>query len=343
MDTYTLTQISSKKIELEFKDKHLSDAFARFEFCSRLLHSLKPNIQGYWEQTSTPRINAFIHGFPKEIIWQQDGKKFMAESVKIISDEYIKQLKNAIKGIEGEKKNEFSKPMYSFTIEDINEKKEYDYSFTNRSRAVVAFCVLWDGEDHSRNHLEVSLAGGKRTYGDPSKTVDELRNEGFPRQTDQSPRGTSISITRKDAHGTKQEHYQLIVKEQSLIDQVGRSNIPKKYKIKLYESSTYTCNNCGEKFPFEYLAPDHRVPSIVQADNLTKDNFQSVLQTLCVRCNQVKREACKKCPYEHKCDKCAWAFPERHGLSKENLLLLKTISERNHISINDLVSITFTS
>ena len=275
----------------------------------------------------------------------------------ILTEIYLEELSKAILGIEGNKVSEFTKTAYEFSILDNTESKLYEYSFTGRSREVVAFAVLWDGTSHSRDHLEVTRSTSVKylaefsegspnsnpvkTYGDPSKTIDELRNQGFPRATDESQSGTYIEITRSSNHGTLQEHYKLLVKSQSLSDQVGRSNIPDRYKIALYTASNFECNNCGEVFSKEYLAPDHRVPSIVQSDNLTADNYKTVLQTLCVRCNQVKREACKKCPYGRKCELCAWAHPETRGISKANLKVLREAADSQKVSVNDLIANKF--
>ncbi len=180
-----------------------------------------------------------------------------------------------------------------------------------------------------------------KTYGDPSKTIDELRNQGFPRGTDQSPNGTFLDITRANRYNTIQELYKLVNRIQSQGDRVGRSQIPNTYRQQLYAAANYICSNCGQQYLPEYLAPDHRVPSIVQSDNLTAINFKEVLQVLCVRCNQVKREACKKCPYGHQCHLCAWAYPEKLGVSKSSLETLRSEAKKQTISINELISKTF--
>jgi len=342
-----------KSFEIEFNNKALCDAVGRFEFCSRLLYQLKPNVNGVWELTDNPRINAFIVGFPPSIKWSRNHKsKLIGKSTEPIPASYYIELDAAIKGIKGIKEDEFKKTEYLFDIKNITTNKIFKYKFLNRSRAVVAFSVLWDGNDHPRDHLEVTKSNEipyfasfpqvvnkteTRTYGDPSKTVDELRNEGFPRETDQSVRGTYLEITRNTSYDNLQEHYKLLNRTQSMLDRVGRSQIPVKYKRELYKDSNYCCSNCGEEYPEKYLAPDHRVPSIVQADNLSATNFKQVLQTLCVRCNQVKRESCKKCPYEHDCKKCAWAFPETQGVSALSVKKLQKLANDNNTTINLLL------
>jgi hypothetical protein len=312
-----------------------------------------------WCESNDPRIDAHIIGFPKEVFWERvDALRLIGKSTQPITQEYLGELSRAINNINGLRRNEFSVTEFSFSIYDNSAVKTYDYVFHGRSRAIVAFCVLWDGAIHARDHLEVwrdseipflaewpPITGGPRepikTYGDPSKTIDELRNQGFPRETDQSPRGVFLDITRAARYNTLQEHYKLVNRTQSLVDQVGRSQIPDKYKKQLYEASGYICNNCGQKYSFEYLAPDHRVPSIIQNDNLNPSNFKEVLQTLCVRCNQVKREACKKCPYSHQCNLCAWAHPEKLGVSMASFNALKSTADNLGISINELILKTF--
>ena len=360
MDDFLIKPNSSgTSFEVNFTSTQLCSAVGRLEFCSRLLYKLAPDREAIWHETPTPRVNAHIVGFPQEISWKRtDDSTLIGTSTSSISKVYFETLSSSIKAIKGSKKSEFNVTEFGFSIHDNSKNKTYDYIFDSRSRALVTLCVLWDGGNHPRDHLEVwrdpsvpfladypPVGSGTKeaikTYGDPSKTVDELRNQGFPRNTDQSPRGISLDITRATSYNTKQEHYKLVNRTQSQVDRVGRSQIPDKYKKQLYQASGYTCSNCGQKYSFEYLAPDHRVPSIVQSDNLTASNFKEVLQTLCVRCNQVKREACKKCPYEHKCDLCAWAYPEKLGVSKASFDMLKSEADKLNLSINELVLKTF--
>lgn len=354
MDHFTIKH-NCNIVQVDFTSKQLCDAVGRLEFCSRLLYDLSPNTNAVWVKSRTPRINANILGFPKNISWSRKGKlTLIGTSNSALLKSYLAELATSITSIIGKKKNIFSPTEYAFTISDNDTRTNYSYVFDNRSRALVAFCVLWDGSNHPRDHLEVKrdpnvvyLAGfplvkkETKTYGDPSKTIDELRNQGFPRNTDESPRGPSLKITRANNYGTKQEHYLLTKKTQSSLDRVGRSQIPKKYKKLLYENSRYVCNNCGQTFTFDYLSPDHRIPSIVKPDNLNPLNYMDVLQTLCVRCNQVKREACKKCPYGHQCLKCAWAYPETLGISQSSFKTLKAESDNRGIGINALIETLF--
>ena len=129
----------------------------------------------------------------------------------------------------------------------------------------------------------------------------------------------------------------LLNREQSLQDQVGRSQIPNSYKTKLYEKHNSTCANCGQRYEHKYLAPDHRVPSIVESDDLSAMNYLTKLQTLCVRCNQVKRESCKKCPYEHKCRQCEWAFPEKYGVSASQVRQLRQLGDKKGLTAREML------
>ena len=120
-------------------------------------------------------------------------------------------------------------------------------------------------------------------------------------------------------------------------DRVGRSNIPKAARLELYKSSENHCNVCGIKFNQNYLAPDHRIPSIVEPDNLHEGNYLSKLQVLCVYCNQVKRESCKKCPYDHQCEKCHWAYPEKFNVGQPIFKKMKAKADLQGITVNQLL------
>lgn len=51
---------------------------------------------------------------------------------------------------------------------------------------------------------------------------------------------------------------------------------------------------------------DHRRP-VFQGGDDSKAN----LQILCQTCNNKKNTVCRACPFNYKCEKCIWAFPER--------------------------------
>lgn len=72
------------------------------------------------------------------------------------------------------------------------------------------------------------------------------------------------------------------------------------------------CAKCGAEVSFEgderlvAGALDHRRPVIYGG---TDD--PSNLQVLCVRCNNLKRTFCERCPLGFSCSVCSWAYPER--------------------------------
>lgn len=337
---YETKKLSETTIEYTFKTNSYANTIFKIIFASKLLHSYKPDSNGVWIETKKPRLNASIGAFTKELKWTKTSESVLkVESKNKISNSQLKNLKKTIDSflIPTNPKDVFSAKLYRFNIVNHTDRSVYTYSFYSRGRAIIALCVLWDMKSHPRDDFEVHLTGKGRSYGDPSKMCDELRNQGFPRETDQSVNGTFLSVSRSAAYSGKQEHYQLLNKDQSLEDMVGRSNIPKKYKEKLFKSQHNQCQVCGNKYEYKYLAPDHKIPSIVQHDNLSKSNFLQKLQTLCVRCNQVKREACKKCPYEKKCSLCEWAYPEKNGINISILKQLKKLASKRKISINELI------
>ncbi len=339
----TISVTSATKIVL--------NRFCHFAFCSRLLHSLNADSEGIWNESSELRTDLFIEGFPPHINWTPKSKtEIVGVSNQELSKSFENELAQVISALIGTQASQFENKEITFAVINSKTKCKHTYKFFNGSRTVTALCVLLDGKVHPRNHLEVTLNSEKdlmlkefstspskmpqRVYSDPSKTVDELRNQGFPRQTDESPRGVSINVTRGNAYGNLQEHYQLLKFEQSIDDRVGRSNIPAKFKRQLYELNNHQCTVCGQTYDAKYLAPDHRVPSIVQHDNLNENNFLRKLQTLCVRCNQVKRESCKKCPYDHNCNTCEWAFPEKFSVSKDNFDILSRSAKKRKMGVN---------
>jgi len=76
------------------------------------------------------------------------------------------------------------------------------------------------------------------------------------------------------------------------------------------------CAKCGAPLSFEKFgvvakgaeAPgvvDHRRPVFYGGTDVV-DN----LQLLCVRCNNLKRTYCERCPLGFQCERCSWAYPE---------------------------------
>lgn len=81
-------------------------------------------------------------------------------------------------------------------------------------------------------------------------------------------------------------------------------------KKALLENNNYTCQICGkidELNKNKSLQADHRIP-------LSRNGTHAMInwQTLCKDCNVGKKRACVDCIQE--CDKCVWAFPEKHGI-----------------------------
>lgn len=183
-------------------------------------------------------------------------------------------------------------------------------------------------EAHPRNDLEINVPHNLqpqwswpynqdqesviRVYGDPSKTADVLRNEGWSREGD----APGMKVFNQIVGGARQQMYQLLRQEQDITQQVMRTNIPNRWKKELYQSQDYTCRICGLKYEFEFLAPDHRIPVIFEADELTEENYKIKLMTLCRFCNQQKREFCKRITPDYDWENSPWAYPEKFTIKK---------------------------
>lgn len=314
------------RILISFSTKALANDFSKLDFHSRVLHSLKPDSNNVWREGS--RLDVEIRGWPKSISWVRISDKEFRGSISTHSGDILRDytgtlsqvLSDILIGI----RDVAGRPVYRFSIGNANQWTPY--SFFSKARTIAALCVLFDLAPHPRNDLELNVpdtlgaqfwplregSGMRRTYGDPSKTADVLRNEGWQRE------GADIGmkVFRQEIGGAQQQMYQLLRREQHLGSQVMRTNIPKSWKQELYRSQNYTCQICHSKYPARYLEPDHRIPVIVQADELTKVNFKEKLMTLCRYCNQVKREACKVLPQNHDWTKSPWAYPEKFELEK---------------------------
>lgn len=73
----------------------------------------------------------------------------------------------------------------------------------------------------------------------------------------------------------------------------------------------FVCAKCGEVVSFDNkedalaAVVDHRRPVFYGGtDDLNN------LQVLCVKCNNLKRRYCERCPLGFRCSVCSWAFPE---------------------------------
>lgn len=317
--------LDGTKISLELQTEKLTSTFARMDFFSRLLHSLTPDENGIWRKKD--RLNSEISGWPKNIAWKRTGDKTFSGTVinaeKFSLKQYSQILEAALVGItEGEDSTTGSK-LYRFSIGNGKEWKEY--RFHSKSRTIAALCVLYDTEAHSRNHLEINIPTKfgpqikwpfefneemQRTYGDPSKTADELRNEGWSRFGD----AMAMKVYRERVGGQIQQMYQLLKVDQTTASQMMRTNISRKWKEGLYESQDFTCQICLTKYDASNLEPDHRVPVIFEADGLTDKNYKQKLMTLCRFCNQQKRETTKRLPADYDWLNSPWAFPEKFDL-----------------------------
>jgi hypothetical protein len=346
-EKFTL-EIDNSDLNLSLCKKNDANTFSRMYFYSTLLHSFKPNPQAIWMPGK--RLDVEIKGWSKNIIWGRVSETKFEGVIKeqdiFIFEDFCETLKIAIENIvdgieiEGQKYNKFA-------IGTHPEWKEY--LFKTRSRSICALCILYDLKPHTRNELEVIISNKyhpktkepfvtddettSRFYGDPSKIVDEMRNEGWTREGD-SP--TLIVKGGKQQRATQQT-YKLTSIEQNLGLQVARTNISSRWKNKLFKSDNYTCKLCHTKYKDQsYLSPDHRIPVVVQADNLTEENYKNKLMTLCTYCNQRKREYTKKLPPDYDWNSSHWAYPEKFQLQKieEDI---DRYSQANQKSFDDVI------
>jgi hypothetical protein len=314
------------KVAVSFSTKALADDFAKLDFYSRVLHSLTPDQNRIWRKGG--RLDVEIKGWPKWMKWARVSEKEFRGSAApdktSILNTYVVALHQALTEVSIGTRGGASTPTYLFSIG--KESLWTLYSFHSKGRTIAALCVLFDLAPHPRNDLELNVSeasgvqvwpprtgsGVRRTYGDPSKTADALRNEGWPR----SGTNAGIKVFREQVGGAQQQMYQLLRKEQHLESQVTRTIVQKRWKLELYESQNYTCQICHRKYPAEYLEPDHRIPAIVMTNGLMPDNIKDKLMTLCRYCNQVKREACKLLPPDYDWTTSHWAYPEKFELDK---------------------------
>jgi 5-methylcytosine-specific restriction endonuclease McrA len=320
--------VEDKAITVVFAKKVDFNAIRQLEFSSRLMYGLKPNENNVWKVGE--RTAFHIVGFPPTIQWHVEGDNKLVGShnlsgVKI--REYVDQLSIAISSlcplpIDG------LTPLYRFSTTDGNQI--LDYEFNKRARAVCALAVLYDLEWHPRKDLEIWInfdltpklsprktpnlsRGEEQFYGDPSKTADELRNEGWPREAEEP----LMLVESRSVAGQTQQHYRLVTREQVIVHQKKRSNIKPAWRTALYEQNNYTCQICLSEYHSnpEQLSPDHRVPVIYESDNLDDENFRSKLMTLCRYCNQSKREFTKRLAHDYDWNTSPWAYPERYRKS----------------------------
>jgi hypothetical protein len=123
-------------------------------------------------------------------------------------------------------------------------------------------------------------------------------------------------VYRERINGQQQQMYKITTREQSREYQVKRTAIKPVWRARLFEMQDYTCRICLSDYSNDLvqLSPDHRVPVIFQADNLTDNNFAEKLMTLCRFCNQQKREFTKRIGIDYDWNVSPWAYPEKYRL-----------------------------
>ncbi|MGA2361050.1 MAG: HNH endonuclease signature motif containing protein [Candidatus Aminicenantales bacterium] len=340
-------EITDSTILVKITKKACADDFARMEFHSRLLHSLAPDSNSFWRLR--PRLNCHIKGWPRSIQWRRNSTTDFTGTIssgsQIAADRYGPELNEALRGIrQGEPSPYGSSKFIVFEIGDGD--KYLKYKFLSKARTIAVLCVLYDLKPHGRNVLEINIPNNlrpqlaipfkfsdstiKRHYGDPSKTADVLRNEGWPRQGEEA----GMKVFRKNVQGSQQQMYQLLKREQNLSSQVQRTNISQRWRNELYKQHNYTCQICHFVYPEYDLAPDHRIPVIFQADSLTEQNYKQKLMALCRFCNQQKREFCKRIPHGYDWATSPWAYPEKFELGKL-ANEIKTYAATNKLSISE--------
>jgi len=307
------------------------------ELFSKLLSSFTTDASGIWRPGK--RTNFEIVGWPKHFNWiRTDIKTIIAstdDTEALDVYQYGEVLEKSLQGMTTRTDEPDGGSYYHFSI--ANQDEVFEYSFNDRARVVGALCVLFDLQAHPRNHLEVNiparhLSGLKwplsgadddevvRYYGDPSKTADVLRNEGWTREGSDA----HMFVFRERINGQQQQMYKISTREQSREQQVKRTAIKSVWRTRLFEMQDYTCRICLNDYTSDpiQLSPDHRVPVIFQADNLDDDNFSEKLMTLCRFCNQQKREFTKRISIDYDWDNSPWAYPEKYRLesAKKNLL-----------------------
>jgi hypothetical protein len=329
--------LDDNKLTCTFKSGALTNLFMQTELSSKLLSSFVPDSEGVWRPGN--RSNFEIVGWPRHLVWTRLSETTVASNTVdtevVDSYQYGEILEKSLGALNVRADESDGGAYYHFSIGD--DENVHEYSFNDRARVIAALCVLYDLEGHDRNHLEINIpvkyvAGLKwpirdipgdtlvRHYGDPSKTADVLRNEGWTREGDDP----HMFVANEYVNGQRRQTYKITTREQSRGQQVKRTAIKPIWRTRLFEEQGYTCRICLNNYTDDpiQLSPDHRVPVIFQADNLTDDNFMEKLMTLCRFCNQQKREFCKRIGADYDWDSSPWSYPEKYRMesAKKNLL-----------------------
>lgn len=335
---------------VEFERAKDFSAVRQLEFASRLMYGLKPDDNNVWRVGT--RSVFHISGFPPEVTWGSPKSKVLlgkSSSAEGFSALFIERLEAAIKGILGSDARSGG-AKYRFKLS--NGASEHEYAFHSRARTVLAFSVLFDLEWHPRKDLEIwinpdltdklppgeapnLLKNPTQYYGDPSKTADVLRNEGWAREA-ASP---FMFVESRPVNGQAQQHYKLNQREQPVATQVRRTPIKPSWRRHLFEEQDFTCRICLQNYRdfVDQLSPDHRVPVVFEADDLNEENYIEKLMTLCRFCNQAKREFTKRLGHGYDWDTSPWAYPETFRI-EVIVRQVKAISQARGIQEKDVLS-----
>ncbi len=319
-------EIVGNTVVVEFQRKSDLKAIRQLEFSSRLLHALVPDDNNIWRPGI--RTNYHVVGFPPNIAWRCKSDNVLvgsAKSAAFLGQQYLDELSDAIEGLCSSDSDESAK--YFFKISNGNETQTY--GFHSRARTICALAVLYDLKWHPRKDLEIwinpdytdKLPPGQdpdhdraveQYYGDPSKTADVLRNEGWAREAAEP----SMYVESRAVGRQSQQHYKITRLAQPLLNQVKRTNIKTQWRNTLFAAQKYTCQICLANYAGakDQLSPDHRVPVVFEPDNLNDSNFNSKLMTLCRYCNQAKREFAKRVDFNYDWETSPWAYPERYRM-----------------------------
>lgn len=343
--------VVDQKLVCTFKDGSTTNTFMQTELFSKLLSAFRTDDAGIWREGT--RTDFEIVGWPKVLFWKRTAEKIVEattdDTEAVDAYQFGEILEKSLTNILTRTDEPDGGTYYHFSI--ANKDEVYEYSFNDRARVIAALCVLYDLQAHSRNHLEINipakyLAGLKwpmsgensetvvRYYGDPSKTADVLRNEGWSREGEDA----HMFVYRERINGQQQQMYKISTREQSREQQVKRTAIKPIWRTRLFAMQGHTCRICLNDYTDDpaQLSPDHRVPVIFQADNLTDDNFSEKLMTLCRFCNQQKREFTKRISVDYDWDNSPWAYPEKYRLESAEKNL-RVYANQNELTLSQAV------
>lgn len=360
MMKYHITK-NGAKLVLKFSKISDVTSFIRWDFYSRILHSLVPKKdEGLWIKGS--RLDVEIRGWPRVPRWNRISDLEM-ESDALSDDWFDNGGKQFIPDLKFGTQHAIDKLVvdgvkYSEFQIGNHDNGWLEYRFQSASREVAALCMLYDLKPHPRNHIELwlepdeyppiggphsnwpkSVEDNKRYFGDPSKAVESLEKMGWPRH---GPDASSV-VSRDVFQGSRQEIYQLTQHEQQLKHMRIRKDIPAKWRKAILERDDFTCLYCGRQYDQKdmnpktgkhpQLDPDHRIPVNVKSDNSNDSNFLENLMTLCSTCNQRKREITKKFQQDddHDWDNEEWAYPDRPDFILKRIDNLKSILSKSTV------------